>query len=240
MADDDRSTKTVKDFIPVSKLVPITNNVTSNNVEAFRHAILNGLAILSSRFTHDVALTGDYAFLVEKELNYQIRINDPLAKLPIPQPKPVRPPEETSTAMKIFCNEMLSWRMEHDCNLDAQALLDEKFLGILNPLKHAKVGTFTSVLTARDAFDYVKKAIGSTAISNKKCLDHLAAILKRKYIPEQSGAKIYFTLCETDMYQVVETGITFVPKSTMMAVAQHAFRQAINKTRCNKSMIVGT
>jgi len=73
---------------------------------------------------------------------------------------------------------MLSWRMEHECNLNARALLDEKFPGILNPLKHAKVGTFTSVLTARDAFDYVKKAIGSTAISNKKSLDHLAAILE--------------------------------------------------------------
>jgi len=83
---------------------------------------------------------------------------------------------------------MISWRMEHECNLDARALLDKKFPGILNPLKHAKVGTFTSVLTARDAFDYVEKAIGSTAISNKKCLEHLRAILKRKYIPEQSGA----------------------------------------------------
>jgi len=122
-------------------------------------------------------------FLVEKELNYQIRINDPLAKLPVLQPRLVRPTDETGTAMKTFRHEVLSWRMEHDCNLDAQALLDEKFLGILNPLKHAKVGTFTSALTARDAFDYVKKAIGSTAISNKKCLVHLAAILQRKYIP---------------------------------------------------------
>uniref|UniRef100_A0A7S4AVZ8 Uncharacterized protein n=1 Tax=Pseudo-nitzschia australis TaxID=44445 RepID=A0A7S4AVZ8_9STRA len=120
----------------------------------------------------------------------------------VPQPKPVRPTDETFTAMKTFRHEILSWRMEHECNLNARALLDEKFPGILNPLKHAKVGTFTSVLTARDAFDYVKKAIGtardafdyvekaigSTAISNKKCLEHLRAILKRKYIPEQSGA----------------------------------------------------
>eukprot|EP00532_Pseudo-nitzschia_australis_P012666 CAMPEP_0168223812 /NCGR_PEP_ID=MMETSP0140_2-20121125/11620_1 /TAXON_ID=44445 /ORGANISM="Pseudo-nitzschia australis, Strain 10249 10 AB" /LENGTH=174 /DNA_ID=CAMNT_0008153939 /DNA_START=256 /DNA_END=780 /DNA_ORIENTATION=+ len=133
--------------------------------------------------------------------------------------------------METFRHEMLSWRMEHECNLDARVLLDKKFPGILNPLKLAKVGTFTSVLTACDAFDYVKNAIGFTAISNKKCLDHLAAILQREYIPEQSGAEIYFTLCETDMYQVVGTGITFIPKCTMMAAAQHAFRQAINKDK---------
>jgi len=53
---------------------------------------------------------------------------------------------------------MRSVRIEHGCNLDMRALLDEKFPGILNPLKHAKVGTFTSVLTARDAFDYVEKS----------------------------------------------------------------------------------
>jgi len=192
---------------------------------------LDGLARLSSRYTHEVALTGGYAFLVEKELNYQIRINDPLAKRSVPQPKAVRVTDETSTTLKTFRHEMLSWRMEHDCNLDARALFDEKFPGILNPLKHAKVGTFTSVITAREAFDYVEKAIGSTAISKKKCLDHLAAILKRKYIPEQSGAKIYFTLCETNMYQVVGTGVTYIPKSTLMAATQQAFTQTINKDK---------
>mmetsp|Transcript_389 Transcript_389/g.734 ORF Transcript_389/g.734 Transcript_389/m.734 type:complete len:265 (-) Transcript_389:455-1249(-) len=134
MTDDDCYTKTVKDFVPASKLVPITNNVTSNDIDAFRRAVLDGLVRLSSRCTHEVALTGGYAFLVEKELNYQIRINDPLAKLPVPQPKPVRPTDETFTAMKTFRHEILSWRMEHECNLDARALLDKKFPGILNPL----------------------------------------------------------------------------------------------------------
>ena len=62
---------------------------------------------------------------------------------------------------------MRSFRLEHNCNLDVRALLDKKFPGILNPLKHSKVGTFTSVLRARDAFDYVEKAVGSTAMSNK-------------------------------------------------------------------------
>ena len=65
-------------------------------------------------------------------------------------------------------------------------------------------------------------------------MDHLAAILKRKYIPEQNSAELYFTLCETDMYQVVGTGITYIPKCAMMAAAQHAFQQAINKDKAQK------
>jgi len=69
MSDNDCYTKTVKDFVPATKLVPITKNVISNDVDAFRQAILDGLARLSSQYTHEVALTGVYAFLVEKELN---------------------------------------------------------------------------------------------------------------------------------------------------------------------------
>jgi len=64
--------------------------------------------------------------------------------------------------MEKFYREMKSFRIEHNCNLDVRALLDEKFPRILNPLKHAKVGTFTSVLTAQDAFDYFEKAVGPT------------------------------------------------------------------------------
>ena len=90
------------------------------------------------------------------------------------------------------------------------------------------------MLTARDAFDYVEKAVGSTAVSNKKSLDHIRAILDRQYTPEQSGAEIYFTLCETDMYQVKGAGISYVPKQTMMMAAQHAFRQAINKDKAQQ------
>mmetsp|Transcript_18038 Transcript_18038/g.37510 ORF Transcript_18038/g.37510 Transcript_18038/m.37510 type:complete len:148 (-) Transcript_18038:787-1230(-) len=136
--------------------------------------------------------------------------------------------------MKKFYREMKSFRIEHGCNLNVRALLDEKFPGILNSLKHAKVGTFTSVLTAQDAFDYVEKAVGSTAISNKKSLDHLRAVLDRKYTPERSGAEIYFTLCETDMYQVEGTGVSYIPKGTMMAATQHAFHQAINKDKAQQ------
>jgi len=69
--------------------------------------------------------------------------------------------------MKTYYSEMRSYRMEHDCNLDVRTLLDTKFPGIPNPLKHGRIGTLTSVLTARDAFDFVEKAVGSTAISNK-------------------------------------------------------------------------
>ncbi len=189
---------------------------------------------MSSRYTDKVALTGGYAFLVEKEINYKIRLNDPAATLPKPQTKPVEPTVDTSTVMKKFYSDMRSFRLQHNCNLDVRALLDEKFPGILNPLKHSKVGTFTSVLTARDAFDYVEKAVGSTAVSNKKSLDHIRAVLDRKYTPEQSGAEIYFTLCETDMYQVEGAGISYIPKSTMMMAAQHAFRQAINKDKAQQ------
>mmetsp|Transcript_10703 Transcript_10703/g.22824 ORF Transcript_10703/g.22824 Transcript_10703/m.22824 type:complete len:160 (+) Transcript_10703:32-511(+) len=70
ISDDDRYTKTVKDFVPVAKLVPITNQVTSNDVHTFRQTISDSLARISSRYTDEVALTGGYAFLVEKELNY--------------------------------------------------------------------------------------------------------------------------------------------------------------------------
>mmetsp|Transcript_23088 Transcript_23088/g.48832 ORF Transcript_23088/g.48832 Transcript_23088/m.48832 type:complete len:142 (-) Transcript_23088:46-471(-) len=42
MSDNDRyTTMTVKDFVPAAKLVPITNNiVTSNDLDAFRQAVL--------------------------------------------------------------------------------------------------------------------------------------------------------------------------------------------------------
>jgi len=189
---------------------------------------------MSSQYTDKVALTGGYAFLVEKEINYKIRLNNPTATLPAPQTKSVQPKVDTLTMVKKYYSEMRTFRLQHNCNLDVRALLDEKFPGILNPLKHSKVGTFTSVLTARDAFDYVEKAVGSTAVSNKKSLDHIRAILNRKYTPEQSGAEIYFTLCETDMYQVEGAGISYVPKQTMMMAAQHAFRQAINKDKAQQ------
>mmetsp|Transcript_12108 Transcript_12108/g.24628 ORF Transcript_12108/g.24628 Transcript_12108/m.24628 type:complete len:133 (-) Transcript_12108:6-404(-) len=70
MTDNDRHTKTVKDFVPATKLVPITNQVTSNDVHTFQQIISDSLARMSSRYTDEVALTGGYAFLVEKELNY--------------------------------------------------------------------------------------------------------------------------------------------------------------------------
>jgi len=65
MTDDDQHTKTVKDFVPVGKLVPITNQVTNNDVITFQQVISDSLARMSSRYTNDVALKGGYAFLVE-------------------------------------------------------------------------------------------------------------------------------------------------------------------------------
>jgi len=189
---------------------------------------------MSSRYTDKVALTGGYAFLVEKKINYKIRLNDPTATLPEPQTKPEEPTVDISAVVKKYYSEMRSFRLQHNCNLDVRALLDKKFPGILNSLKHSKVGTFTSMLTARDAFDFVEKAVGFTAVSNKKSLDHIRAILDRKYTPKQSGAKIYFTLYETDMYQVEGAGISYVPKQTIMMAAQHAFRQAINKDKAQQ------
>jgi len=91
---------------------------------------------MSSPYTDEVALKGRYTFLVEKEPNYKIRLNDPAAKLPAPQKEPVRPTVETSTGVKKYYSEMRSFRLEYDCNLDVRALLDEKFPGILNPIKH--------------------------------------------------------------------------------------------------------
>jgi len=88
MNDDDRHTKRVKDFVHPNKLVPITNQVTSDDVSTFQQVIADGLARMPSRYTDIVALTGGYAFLVEKEINYKIRLNDPLATLPKPQTKP--------------------------------------------------------------------------------------------------------------------------------------------------------
>mmetsp|Transcript_12913 Transcript_12913/g.27236 ORF Transcript_12913/g.27236 Transcript_12913/m.27236 type:complete len:200 (-) Transcript_12913:502-1101(-) len=137
MTDNDRHTKTVKDFVPATKLVPITNQVTSNDVITFQQVMSDSLARMSSRYTDEVALKGGYEFpVLEKELNYKIRLNDPTVKLPIPQKEPVRPIVETSIAVKKYYSEMRSFRLEYDCNLDVRALLDEKFPGILNPIKH--------------------------------------------------------------------------------------------------------
>lgn len=58
MTEDDRHTKRVKDFVPPSKLVPITNQVTSNDVSTFQQVIADSLARMLSRYTDKVALTG--------------------------------------------------------------------------------------------------------------------------------------------------------------------------------------
>jgi len=183
MSDDDQYTKTVKDFVPTSKLAPITNQVTSNDVHTFGQVVSNSLARMSSHYTDEVALKGGYALLVEKKLNYKIRINDPTAKLPVPQKEPVRLTVETSTAMTKYCNEMKSFRIEHNCNLGVRALLDEKFPGILNSLKQRWVH---SLVYSQPEMHLImlKKAVRSTAMSNKKSLDHIRTILDRKYTPE--------------------------------------------------------
>eukprot|EP00532_Pseudo-nitzschia_australis_P019222 CAMPEP_0168310134 /NCGR_PEP_ID=MMETSP0142_2-20121227/66660_1 /TAXON_ID=44445 /ORGANISM="Pseudo-nitzschia australis, Strain 10249 10 AB" /LENGTH=178 /DNA_ID=CAMNT_0008262923 /DNA_START=467 /DNA_END=999 /DNA_ORIENTATION=+ len=65
MTEEDRYRhEKVKDFVPPSQLVPITNQVTSDDVSTFRQVIADGLARMSSRYTDKVALTGGYAFLV--------------------------------------------------------------------------------------------------------------------------------------------------------------------------------
>jgi len=225
--------KTVKDYVPVAKVAPITNKVTSIDVHAFRQVMADALARLSSRYTHKVSLIGGYAFLVEKELvlEYKLRLNNPNAKIPAPQPVPTKPTPELSMKMKTYYSEMKSYRMEHDCNIDVRNLLDQKFPGILNPLKHTRLGSFNSVLTVWDAFDFVDKAVGSTATSNKKYLDHVRAVLDREYSSEQSETEIYFTMCENGQYKAKSTGTSYVPKSLLIAAAQHAFHQAVNKDK---------
>jgi len=62
--------KSVKELIAKADLRPITDNVTSINVDTFPEVVAQALAKIKSRYTSEVAMYARYSFLVESELGF--------------------------------------------------------------------------------------------------------------------------------------------------------------------------
>mmetsp|Transcript_12780 Transcript_12780/g.26913 ORF Transcript_12780/g.26913 Transcript_12780/m.26913 type:complete len:164 (+) Transcript_12780:105-596(+) len=66
----------VEDFVAKADLKPITDNVTSIDVDSFRETIAQAPGQIKSRYTNAIAVYGGYSFRVELELGYQLRVRD--------------------------------------------------------------------------------------------------------------------------------------------------------------------
>mmetsp|Transcript_8908 Transcript_8908/g.19207 ORF Transcript_8908/g.19207 Transcript_8908/m.19207 type:complete len:191 (-) Transcript_8908:1473-2045(-) len=128
--------KFVKDYIAKADLKPMVGNVTSLDVDNFREIVAQALFKIKSRYTSEVAMYGGYSFLVESELDFQLRCRNETIKLPPPQPLPTKPRSETTTKMKKYEQEQDSFVIQHYCDVEVCELLDEKFPGLLWDLKY--------------------------------------------------------------------------------------------------------
>uniref|UniRef100_A0A7S4AF09 Uncharacterized protein n=1 Tax=Pseudo-nitzschia australis TaxID=44445 RepID=A0A7S4AF09_9STRA len=160
--------KSVKELIAKEDLKPITDNVTSIDVDTFQEVVAQALAKIKSRYTSEVSIYGGYSFLVESELGYQLRCRNPDATLPDPQLFPKRPKQETPTKLKPYYKHLDSYEIEHDCNVAVCELVDMKFPVLLNDLKQSGIQSFDGVFTAREAFDHLDAEVGSVTAANDK------------------------------------------------------------------------
>jgi len=133
---ENRYSKSVKDYIAKADLKPMVGNVTSLDVDNFREIVAQALSKIKSRYTHEVAMYAGYSFLVESELDFQLRCRNETIKLPPPQPLPTKPRSETTTKMKKYEQEQDSFVIQHYCDVEVCELLDEKFPGLLWDLKY--------------------------------------------------------------------------------------------------------